>query len=830
MSWLSNIIKEAWKGSEETNKKAMPVVPQELTAVEQAAAKNILDMLNSNRKHEEDLIRKDEARIFESDLPVDINGHENHTGEPVFYQPSTSYTKRVPGLPYAVSDVNWMCNQCTKAKICERHVRHKPQKTDISLCADSHLRMAVYWDIGDPENRKKSWQFVIEEKYDRFGDPDQVRAEHVFAAKHGGGCKPYLPIHRIKELAARMVQDYNEDQKDKARVANLDSKGREYYTKPKRWGGKEPFKPSEFAHVRAAHEYGSSDGSRIEAELRVLLQAWHQSKLPQSERGIDRTTANAKKIWREKMELQAVDKVARLAGGKPEFKEKMATLLLDAMKTNANEMKRFEMSSRAARDATMKKRVERTAWYEEQELAHKAAKSRERCARKKEEKRRAFADSSDEDSEKAEEISDDTLAVFEQMAKDAEDEDKGGKQKQKPKQVTPIVKLKVSKAPRELTAEERELLRKIQVAGEEDVQDEEAVDAEPETEIEEEEETTEPKTTTPESKSNKRKATASPSPSAAPQPKSNKRKATASPPSEVPAKKFKKDSTSPEPTVKPKKDLPASKSTVKPKKATATPEPTATPKPKRKATTPAPSEPSSKKSRKAYKSADIISDSDDEADYALPPAPALALSEQREGWDIAGDIGSIEVVQTEKKGKAAKKVDSEKASVGVDVVVEQGTTIVKEVVKKDSHVHTPSPEPSVPKSPATSYTPEFLLVTASPPPPAQASSTPSGDEPAVPESPRAASPAPSSTLKSTRAASPTPSSSPKPSTGKSPSPTPSVQSSPTPSKKRKNVSWADDLVAQPEKKRKLSQVYVPSAIEEEIEEEDEDEHEDLFNE
>ncbi|KAH3953126.1 hypothetical protein HBI24_090700 [Parastagonospora nodorum] len=709
MTWLDNIIKEAGKGSEETDEE-MPkneTLSKELTAEEQAAAKNILDMLSSKQKYDEDLIRKDEARIFESDVPVDINGHENHTNEAVFYQPSTSYTKHVPGVPYAVSDVNWMCNQCTEHKICERHLHdRKPQKTDVSLCSDSHLRMAVYWDISDPENRKKTWRFVIEEKYDRFRDPEQVRSKHDFAANRGGGCKPYEPVHRIKELASRIVQDYNEDQKDKVRVANLDSKGREYYTKPKRWGGKEPFQPSEVAHVRAAYEYSSSNGSRIEAELRVLLQAWYQSKLPQSERGIDRTTANANKIWRENMELQAVDKVAQLAGGKSGFKEKMATLLLDTVQNNANEMKRFEMSSRAVRDTTMKTGVERAAWYEERLRAEKAAKSKARYAKKEETRRAAFVDSVDSSSEKAEEVTDDTLAMFEQMAKDVEDEDKGGKQK--PKQVDPITKPKVSKAPREPTAEERELLQKIQDAGEEDAQEEESADPEPEAEIEEEEEEEEEedaKTETPKS--------------SMPEPKSNKRKATTSiSPSAPSAKKSKKD-----------------------------PKPTVTPKPKRKATTPASSEPSAKNSRKSYKSADIIDDSNDEADYDLPSAPALALSEQREGWKILGVVGEgVKVVQTDRKAKIVKAAKADSGEVSVDVVVERGTTIVKEVVRRDTPVRTPSPEPKFPRT--------------------------------------AASPAPSHT-----------------SSGQS--------ASSASSKKRKTVSWSDDLVEQPEKKRKFSQFYAP---------------------
>jgi hypothetical protein len=62
------------------------------------------------------------------------------------------------------------------------------------------------------------------------------------------------------------------------------------------------------------------------------------------------------------------------------------------------------------------------------------------------------------------------------------------------------------------------------------------------------------------------------------------------------------------------------------------------------------------------------------------------LPEQREGWKLTEDIGgSVKVVQTDKKKmvkksvKAKSKAESEK-EVHVDIVVEQGTTIVKEVV------------------------------------------------------------------------------------------------------------------------------------------------------
>lgn len=127
------------------------------------------------------------------------------------------------------------------------------------------------------------------------------------------------------------------------------------------------------------------------------------------------------------------------------------------------------------------------------------------------------------------------------------------------------------------------------------------------------------------------------------------------------ARKETKANTSP-----PSSQLPSPKSTAHP-----APKPVI---PKRKATTSSDSDlPASKKSRK-YKFADIIENSDDEANYALPVAPAPVSPEQREGWALAeiSLVESVEVVQSD--NRADVEVED-----GIEAVVERGTTIVNEV-------------------------------------------------------------------------------------------------------------------------------------------------------
>jgi hypothetical protein len=120
-------------------------------------------------------------------------------------------------------------------------------------------------------------------------------------------------VSKIKDLAQHIIEDHNEHQKAKARLEFLDPKGREYFTQPRRWGGKDPFKPSENAETRAAHIYVplDIDCNRAERELRLLLQAWHKSKIAPGDKMRDRTTANMKEAWAIKMEDEKAVRAAK---------------------------------------------------------------------------------------------------------------------------------------------------------------------------------------------------------------------------------------------------------------------------------------------------------------------------------------------------------------------------------------------------------------------------------------------------------------------------------------------------------------------------------------
>jgi hypothetical protein len=560
MTFFNEILKVAKKGNEDDDRKEKPdtdKAPKKLTADEEAIAKNIIDMLNTNQQHQQKLKRREEDRIFETDVPRDINGDENHTNEPVFYQPHTSNAKKIPGVAYAVSDVDYMCNQCTRHKRCKRHRERRPHKTDISLCSESHLRMVLYWDISDPENREKTWQFAIEEYYDRYKEPERERDEHELAEKRAKSgkpqdedCKPLDPVSRVKGLAARISQDHNNEQENIARIANLDSKGREFYTKPKDWHGKDPFKPSEASKTRAAHEHKSADASRIEMELRALLQAWYRSKLSKSERGIDRTTVNANETWRQKMEAQAARK--SLGGkGKSEHGEKIANPPPKGMKLNASQMKRFEMSTREMRERETELLKIEAEKMEEEET--REAKEVRKKVVKKVQKRKAVFESSESEDEKTgkkprvEEMSNEKLAMFEQMTRDVEDEVRDNKKKTP----EPIAKTTTNTVAHDLTAEERKLLQNIKQAQDEVVLSEEELDAEPEVEEEEMEDSEKPKALS--SKGQKvAEASRPPKPvkkpakeKAAPKPKSEKCKVTTSSSrSEPTTKKSKKEKVS----------------------------------------------------------------------------------------------------------------------------------------------------------------------------------------------------------------------------------------------------------------------------------------------
>lgn len=307
---FKNIIEHAEKGGEDLLPNAQvkePVQPQ-LTTAEFANVTNLLATIAKN--HESSHIQPDQER-----------GRHEDSGFSV---------ARVGGIMYPVSDTFDHCSYCTRSRKCERHRKTEYFKTSVSLCKNSHLRMSVSWDITDPENRKGSWKFAIDERFEDFMNAKQERETHEksLASKSSAaqdkatgkissmekdlGCQPMEPKSRIKELAKRMMEDYNEEQKNVARKANLDLKGREYKTSSSVWGGKDPFTPSTRSHTRAAHETGYRlDGGRIDRELRALLAAWYYTQRGAEEKFVDRTFIIASKYWSEKVLKLKLAKTAK---------------------------------------------------------------------------------------------------------------------------------------------------------------------------------------------------------------------------------------------------------------------------------------------------------------------------------------------------------------------------------------------------------------------------------------------------------------------------------------------------------------------------------------
>jgi hypothetical protein len=560
-TYLLGLLGEVKKGGEDPNQATIKAAEiANLPADQLSNLQNILATLGQHRETTYERDHWERERLRHMTDPIDNNGKPNSTNEPVYYRPSATFPKTVAGIPYPVSDIIYACNRCTYNKKCERHAEPVWQKTSASLCSASHLRMTVSWDVTDPENRKGTWIFDIESKFDRFDHPEQERTAHhcALAAKRTAqdtneevsdseqGCCPVEPKWKIKELAKRMPEDHNEHQAALSRRETLDPKGRAYFTKKWHCGGKDPFTPSEASRTRAARQYVPLDGSRVERELRVLLQAWHKAQLKPEERMRDRTTASMMKVWEEKM----VDEKAR----------------------------------RAVRGLT----------------AGVEASVREKKVR--EEPRGRFH-----------------MSTWDVRVIDAA-------------RAAPIETKKMKAGSSDLTAEERKILKKMSKAAQ--IEATEAAEKDAQT----------LKNAAPEARSDSEK--------------------------HLPVK----------PVTKPKKTAPKPTTTKIP-----APKPT-----KRKTATILLSNPSKK-----YKSAAIIDDSDDEADYALPLAPMLELPEQREGWAFTEALSSeitesVHVVQTD-----------DATATEAAVVVEQGTTIVKEfevAVEAEEEAATPpayaSPAPS----------------------------------------------------------------------------------------------------------------------------------------
>ncbi|OAL02478.1 hypothetical protein IQ06DRAFT_375278 [Phaeosphaeriaceae sp. SRC1lsM3a] len=697
-SYLTDLLGHAKKGGKNLKKKEAIQTGSSLTAEQIATAHNILGMIGKNNGYQNGRNNRGTDHYHSSGIATDIHGRSNYSNDPVYYTAPGTVTARVPSVPYAVSDFNSKCKKCTKYRACDRHRDPQRIKTDISLCKGNHLRMALSWDVSDPENRKKSWKLRIEEKYDHFFNPDRERREHEASERmerdgeEDEGCQPMNPSSRIKELAKRIAEDHNHDQEDKARRAYLDPKGREYTTRPRHWGTKDPNVPAEGASTRAGYEWRSgADEGRVETELRVMLQMWYRSNMRKEERGKDRTSERAMGVWREKMKASKETQEMRFNehgenfGEDRSVKEKkvevvdeeqfMFTAKGERIVATSTRVKEVKAKSRkveasktvtcaglvknAGNTATMINQARKLVAYDSDDSDNGKVlgkpipphKIRTAVAHDGDEPPRTSSRPSKTETV-SEELTTEQLAGFEQWAMAVEaEENKDYAPAEDPNNLKPQSVPKNRTSAVETTSGERELLDAMKQKAVEDIQSESKVEAEVEKQDKEEEqessdeEVSEPpkradaKTQAQKSVSTRMKADRSPRPPQSPAPK---------PSSPSPVKIL---TTKRKVIISPDADLPASK-----------------------------------KNRK-YKSADIVVDSDDETDYALPVAPAPVNPKQREGWTLADTslMESVEVVQSD--DRADVEVEDE-----IEVVVERGTTIVKEVESAE-HAKSGGPNP-----------------------------------------------------------------------------------------------------------------------------------------
>jgi hypothetical protein len=322
-------LKKEEKTPELTNPSAAPV-PAELIS-------NLGNILNTINQIQRVPDRPAQALLRPATVPIDINGRPNPSGEPVLYQPRTSYVTRVPGVPYAVSDVDHTCqlckpgrpcnrhdeverycDRCVRASPCKRHSHPEVQKTSVSLCDQNHCRMRIFWDLAHIDDSNTVLGLDVSNKKDEYGirhecprlSTNNYRDEKGNSVKDKY-CKVYNMDERIKLLVTRTIQDYNDEQeKRQDKTKNrpyIDSRGRKYheYASPRRWGRKSPSTPAPGTSTRPKHEYGIH-GGRLEMEIRVLLQAWHKKKAETETEGTLRK--HMRQAWENKMAAQKAEK------------------------------------------------------------------------------------------------------------------------------------------------------------------------------------------------------------------------------------------------------------------------------------------------------------------------------------------------------------------------------------------------------------------------------------------------------------------------------------------------------------------------------------------
>jgi hypothetical protein len=624
--------------------------------------------------------------------PIDINGSPNPSGDPVLYLPPTSYVKRVPGVPYAVSDVNhtcstckpgracdWhrevvnTCNYCIRAIPCEPHLPQKTQRTSVALCDMNHYRMSMYWDITDPDNRKGTWSLAHQNNRDVYGNKIVVhecprmgtikkKDEEDNAIEETRLCRIRDLNEQIRMLAKRMIEDYN-DERDR-----IEKRRKYMHVKLAIWGPSKPYTPTPYASTRASHQF-VLEGGRLEMEIRALLQA---SQRGDGESATDGSwSAHMGKAWENKMAAQeAAKRMSEMIGGKrvgvglnggilrtgaaregngvedvlgapvrkrrgtkktktPVRKMPKSKAVVESSDDDDEVGVEVVHKIKATKESTQKrKRVPTNEDSDDERVAvKKPAKNRKTHIVVSEESDDAIVHETPELPKPAPETPKHTeaeMSIFEELMDDVTDAERNANKK--PEEVAVEAGLKqVAKLSRTTatlhtpTIEELEILQRMKQAEEDEVHSEEE-----EGEIIEEEEEEEEK------------------------------KEDAAEPEPASSKAADKNDVPKQPTPKSTQALKAPKS-----KTT-----------KRKSPSSTSTHPPSKKSK--YKSSTTITDSDDETDYSLPAAPALELPEQNEGWELTESLSTegVKVVQTDEAiGVEVKE----------DVVVEQGTTIVKKV-------------------------------------------------------------------------------------------------------------------------------------------------------
>jgi hypothetical protein len=624
--------------------------------------------------------------------PIDINGSPNPSGHPVLYLPRTSYVKRVPGVPYAVSDVNhtcstckpgracdWhrevvnTCNYCIRAIPCERHLPQKTQRTSLALCDMNHHRMSMYWDITDPDNRKGTWSIAYQNNRDEYGNKIVVhecprmgtikkKGEEGNVVEETRLCQIRDLNEQIRMLAKRMIEDYNDEQD------RVEKRRKYMHNKLGIWGPSKPYTPTPHASTRASHEF-ALEGGRLEMEIRALLQVSQRGEGESATEGS--WSAHMAKAWENKMAAQEAAKrmsemiVEKRVGlglnggilrmeaareengvegvlGAPVRKrrgtKKTKTPVRKTPKSKAvivdsdeDEEEDFEVvgKTKATKDSTQKrKRVPANEDSEDEQVAvKKPARNRKVRTVMSEESDDAVVHKTPEPPKHTEA----EMSIFEELMDDVTDAERNINKKPEEVAAEPLVNRIATQprrtaTPRTPTIEELEILQRMKQAEEDEVHSEEEegeiIEEEEEEEKEVIEDAAEPEAAIPEAADNNNASKQS-------------------------------DLKSPQnPTPPSKSPAPKSRST------------------KRKSSSSTSTQPPSKKSK--YKSSTTITDSDDEADYSLPAAPALELPEQNEGWELTESLSteSVKVVQT---GEATG------GEIEEDVVVEQGTTIVKKV-------------------------------------------------------------------------------------------------------------------------------------------------------